>query len=355
MYYLDVSVSGYLSEVSPIKVSKDKKRRYFNLSIQNDNTLHRGVCFSWEKHRLFNNINVSSHSGIEIKCFGSSDNNNDIIVNHFSSVKKTDLNFERKTLQSKCFTIEQVINECAIYDIVDVTGLVYNLQTEAEHEKDGKPLRIRKGMIKDETGSIGIVLFSSLVDEVSNNTSYDFKKMKVQKFMNNRILKSTEITKVSKNDDVAIFVTDEDLSAFSYEKSVKAKVFFIDLKTVAQTYLFSVCSVPVSINNAVAWYEKCDNASSQSQCKSKADVKMVILNDSGQLRSTIDVPRALTKKSINLTVSNTPKKDIVMKLINRSFIFTLNKTNRCSDTCYWTDLQILFPSNLSILINFYST
>ena len=157
---------------------KDKKRRYSNFSIQNDDTLHRGVCFSPEKHRLFNDIiNDSSHSGIEIKLFRSSDNNNDIIVNDFSSVKKTELNFGRKTLQSKIFTIEQVINECAIYDIVDVTGLVYNLQTEAEHEKDGKPLRIRKGMIKDETGSIKIVLFSSLVDvevEVSNNTSNDF-------------------------------------------------------------------------------------------------------------------------------------------------------------------------------------
>ena len=102
-----------------------------------------------------------------------------------------------------------MINECAIYDIVDVTGLVYNLQTEAEHEKDGKRLRIRKGMIKDETLSMEIVLFSSLVDKVSNNTYYDFKKMRVQKFMNDRILKSTETTKVSKNDEVAIFVTNE--------------------------------------------------------------------------------------------------------------------------------------------------
>ena len=190
--------------MTPIKVFKDKKRRYLNFSIQNDDTLHHGACFFLQKHQLFNDIiNDSSHSGIEVKRFRSSDNNNDIIVNDFSSVKKSKLNFERKTLQLKIFAIEQVINECAIYDIVDVTGLVYNLQTEAEHEKDGKPLRIRKGMIKDETGSIEIVLFSSIGDGVSNNTPYDFKKMRVRKFMNERILKSTETTKVSKNDDVA--------------------------------------------------------------------------------------------------------------------------------------------------------
>ena len=136
IYYLDVSVSGYHSEISPIKVSKDKNRRYFNLSIQNDDTLHQGVCFSSEKHRLFNDIiNDTYHSGIEIKGFRSSGNNNVIITNDFPFVKKIELNFEKNTLKSKFFTIEQVINECAIYDIADITGLVYNLRTEAEHEK----------------------------------------------------------------------------------------------------------------------------------------------------------------------------------------------------------------------------
>ena len=96
------------------------------------------------------------------------------------------------------------------------------------------------------------MVFSSLVDEVSNNTSDDFKKMRVRKFMNDRILKSTETTKVSKNDDVAIFVTNEELSDFSYGKTVKAKVVSIDLKTLTQRYLCPVCSAPVSINNAAA-------------------------------------------------------------------------------------------------------
>ena len=69
-----------------------------------------------------------------------------------------------------------MINECALYDIVDVTVLLYNLQTKAEHEKDVKTVRIRKGMIKDETGSVEILLFNLLVDEVSNYTSFDSRK-----------------------------------------------------------------------------------------------------------------------------------------------------------------------------------
>ena len=95
--------------------------------------------------------------------------------------------------------------------------------TEIENEKDGKTLRIQKGMIKDEAEHIEIILLSSLKDEISNNTSYDFKKMRVQKFNNDRILKSMGTTKISKNDDVAIFVTEEKLNAFSCEKTVKEK------------------------------------------------------------------------------------------------------------------------------------
>ena len=54
-----------------------------------------------------------------------------------------------------------------------------------------------------------------------------------------------------------LFVTNEKLSAFLMKKTVKAKVVSIDLKTLTQTYLCPVCSTPVSINNAVAWCEKC--------------------------------------------------------------------------------------------------
>ena len=47
--------------------------------------------------------------------------------------------------------------------------------------------------------------------------------MRVQKFKDGRSLKSTETTKVLKNYDVDIFVTYEEVSASSYEKSVKEK------------------------------------------------------------------------------------------------------------------------------------
>ena len=100
--YLHSSLSGYLSEVSPVKLFKDKKKRkYFNFAIQNYNIMYRGVCFSPEKHALFNNISKDdNNTGIESKRFRSSESNEDIIINDFSSVKKT-IKFRKEIFSEK--------------------------------------------------------------------------------------------------------------------------------------------------------------------------------------------------------------------------------------------------------------
>ena len=61
-------------------------------------------------------------------------------------------------------------------DIVDLTGFIYSLQSVVTHGKNKKTLRISKKVVKDQTGCMEIVLFSSVIDKVSNNTCYDFKK-----------------------------------------------------------------------------------------------------------------------------------------------------------------------------------
>ena len=39
---------------------------------------------------------------------------------------------------------------------MDISGLVYNLQQETTNPKEGAPLRIIKGLMKNQTGSIKI-------------------------------------------------------------------------------------------------------------------------------------------------------------------------------------------------------
>ena len=82
-----------------------------------------------------------------------------------------------------------------------------------------------------------IVFFSDIIDEVKNNLCYNLTKVRIQKFMDNRILKTTETTTVTQNDKANVEVTDDELSAATFEKNVKVNVVKIDRKTVIQTYL----------------------------------------------------------------------------------------------------------------------
>ena len=100
--------------------------------------MYQGVCFFPEKHALFNDISKDdNNTGIDIKRFRSSENNEDIFINDFSSVKKIEANFERKDFQRKPFTVQQVINECAIYDIVDISK---QIEKKVHHYELGKVL-----------------------------------------------------------------------------------------------------------------------------------------------------------------------------------------------------------------------
>ena len=49
LIFLDVSVSGFLLSVSPIKVSNGKVK-YIHFLKRTQGTLHRGICFSAAKH-----------------------------------------------------------------------------------------------------------------------------------------------------------------------------------------------------------------------------------------------------------------------------------------------------------------
>ena len=98
---------------------------------------------------------------------------------------------------------------------------------------DGKPLRIRTGIIKDKTGNIEIVFFSD-IEEVKNNLYYNLTKLRIKRFMDNRTLKTKETTRVTQNDKVNIKVMVDEPSASTFQTNVIAKTVKIDGKTVIQ-------------------------------------------------------------------------------------------------------------------------
>lgn len=56
---------------------------------------------------------------------------------------------------------------------------------------------LRKRMIKDDRYKMSLVLFDEFVYDVESNKYYEFKKLRVQKFMNESLLKSNETSTAS--------------------------------------------------------------------------------------------------------------------------------------------------------------
>ena len=47
---------GYISNVFSTKTSKDQKSKYFSFTLANYVISYNGVCFSFEKYKLFTNV-----------------------------------------------------------------------------------------------------------------------------------------------------------------------------------------------------------------------------------------------------------------------------------------------------------
>ena len=169
---LDPSATGYVVDISPVKQSRDGKRKYFDFKLQGQGMEQRAVCFSPEKFKLLSTISKES-AGCEVKKFKRG-NCNEILINDFSSVRKIDVLFDKTNIPKTFTNIAKINNECGMYEIVNLKAYLYNLALEESASKFGKPIKFRQASLKDSTDSIAVTVFGDLADKLTNNTTYSF-------------------------------------------------------------------------------------------------------------------------------------------------------------------------------------
>lgn len=77
-------------------------------------------------------------------------------------------------------------------------------------EKDGKPLQIMKGMIKGSTDKIPIVIFESLIEQISDGSCWDMTNMQVQRYLDEQTLKTNSNLEVCSDKDIEVTKNDND-------------------------------------------------------------------------------------------------------------------------------------------------
>ena len=87
-----------------------------------------------------------------------------------------------------------VNNETQLYDVVNITGFVYNVSPIEIVEKNEQQISLREGSLKGHTDEISINFFENLAKEVEEQTTFSLTDLRVSKYMNTWLLKTTEIS-----------------------------------------------------------------------------------------------------------------------------------------------------------------
>ena len=86
---------------------------------------------------------------------------------------------------------------------------------------------------------------------------------------------------------------------------IVAKVVAVDLQTLAQTYMCSICKVSVSIENGLAWCNNCNNVQDKvnlnvQTCKLKAYLELSVLKDGDQSR--LQMAHSIIERKFDLSL-----------------------------------------------------
>ena len=118
-------INGYVKKLSAVSPGRDQKLKYFQFTLETKDKERRVVSFSPEKCKRLSKIQ-SKNTNCELrKC--RSNSKEEIIINDYISVKEIELTFEKKEKKRSFVSVAFVNNEAQLYDIVNITGFVYNV------------------------------------------------------------------------------------------------------------------------------------------------------------------------------------------------------------------------------------
>ena len=104
-------ISGYVVNISSLKVSKGK--RYFEFEIRNLTDQSRTVCFHRKNEYLFKVLPMTMITGI-----------GNLLVRHFFLLKEGILKFENSSLIVGYSTVTEIINERSMYVMTNIMDAI---------------------------------------------------------------------------------------------------------------------------------------------------------------------------------------------------------------------------------------
>ena len=327
------TVTGVVTELSPIKVSKNNSHiKYFSGQVSDGKKTCRVVSFEpglrnkLEKSRLERSAVSIVNCQIKERSFNKG---LEIMASNRSSVEPaTSKSFELPpSTVDENIAVAVEVNECESLSINQrVTVVVKVLGTKeptSVQTKAGKKLEKQDCTIGDASGCIRLVLWETNVGKLQLGSSYRLENVTVRDYCMKRYLSFSEDAVIRDVDDIG---ETETIDGSEDEQAPDANVFDGEIVAVVQcdSYLSCVsCRGKVkSVNDVIGECGKCSIKQKLSKCKQK-DTAKIILETAKEQRKIM-----LFQEHLQAITANAAGDTIAEKLLSTERVrITINKND----------------------------
>ena len=215
-------------------------------------------------------------------------------------------------------TISEVLTEAAVYDRVKIETVISHLSNITQHERDGKMVTVRTGVVHDETGFANVSIFEELNNKVVDAKSYRFTNWNVGRFKRELVLKTTDVSKI-------VEIKDLEVEVENYDTKLNIAEFFgkftlVDLPSLEVQYKCPKCNNTVSIQDEFAICGNCSTVTIGDQCRSNSNIKGIVMDTKRKYPASMK--HDLLKEIICTPI--TKKVETVINMILTSSAFTVS-------------------------------
>ena len=95
-------------------------------------------------------------------------------------------------IHKKVFQEISTVENELLFDMVSVKGIVCNIGALETTSKDNKILEFDKVSLKDNTGSMPLIFYNELTQQLQEGKCYEITEVTITKYVAQRLLKTTE-------------------------------------------------------------------------------------------------------------------------------------------------------------------
>ncbi|XP_066929939.1 uncharacterized protein [Clytia hemisphaerica] len=235
-----IDVEGYITFVSSPRKTKRWEKDFIEISINSATKTLRGLCYDKDRSPQFTKFKEENKSCLIVKAELS--NKDDIIIGHDTTIKSKEVDFENKTHEPPTVTMEQVINECSLYQRVTIVGKLINLKPAAFSVF--KRQHLREGVFIDtSTFTRPITFFNDdLIEIVKENIVYKITNVVISTYGGKKNLQVSENSVITEMEDPGIDVPVADTN------SVSGIISMIETNTLDKQFHCKICDNIITPN-----------------------------------------------------------------------------------------------------------